>query len=70
MAFLSLISVVFKVLFLFGIGKIRWRMVKLSLELCSRYITKCLKKKYSSTDLKKKEYKNIHSTLRLLADLG
>ena len=66
MAITSLFLSLGKLILWGALGKIRWRLVRLSIELTIKYCMKSLKRDHISTEYRHKELKDIHSTLRLL----
>ena len=50
------------------LGRVRWRLVRLSLELTLKYCLKSVRRHRGSREYKLNELRDIHSTLRLLSN--
>ena len=57
-----------KLIVWWALGKVRWRLVRLSIDLTFKYCLKSVKQDYKSTEYKHRELQDIRSTLRLLTN--
>ena len=55
-----------KLVLWWALGRIRWRLVRLSIDLTFKYCLKSVKRNHVSVEYRHKELKDIRSTLRLL----
>jgi len=57
-----------KLILWWALGRVRWRLVRLSIDLTIKYCMKSVRRGYVSSEYRHKELKDIHSTLRLLTN--
>ena len=57
-----------KLILWWTLGRVRWRLVRLSFELTLKYCLKSVRRHRGSPEYKLRELRDIHSTLRLLSN--
>jgi hypothetical protein len=57
-----------KLILWWALGRVRWRLVRLSIELTLKYCLKSVRRTRGSREYKLSELRDIHSTLRLLSN--
>ena len=57
-----------KLILLWALGRVRWRLVRLSIELTLKYCFKSVRRHRGSNEYKLSELRDIHSTLRLISN--